>query len=491
MSEKFKQLTKSVNRASFTTSVIYGLSFGVFLCGLLLFIGKLTTNVFLETWSWLIGLAAGGLVSGVSYLLLKKSDKTIARDLDEQHHLLEKVQTMVAFEKEDGILVQLQREQTEAALESLPKPPAWTTRSWIQLAALGLAAVMLTVGLLIPAKQAYTPPYIPPADSEQKFELTNWGRNSMQALIEDVRTSQMQEDVKEKTVTELTTLLAELEITEYRVDMESLVIGTIVKVDQWVEEANTYKELCISLDKSENTQVRQTAIVLAALSVYDLELLLTETLLPKFNLEDLSAQLETYVPEVYLRLLESQIPEEDALFLAIGNFADSFMPLVEEMKTVEYSKEEKTQKLQEIFANAPNVLGEAMELQAENRSIRNHVKNKLVEIFDIDLNKLPELAGDSEPILGMDKGEGGNEDGDQGGGGGLGDGEDKYGGNDIIYDPEVGYTEYGNVFDKYYQKVEQMFLDGNLSEEAKQMISDYFAKLSNGAKQDPSQGEEE
>ena len=63
---------------------------------------------------------------------------------------------------------------------------------------------------------------IPPADSEQKFELTNWGRNSMQALIEDVRTSQMQEDVKEKTVTELTTQTFQV-IPES--DIEHLLLG--------------------------------------------------------------------------------------------------------------------------------------------------------------------------------------------------------------------------------------------------------------------------
>ena len=106
----------------------------------------------------------------------------------------------------------------------------------------------------------------------------------------------------------------------------------------------------------------------------------------------------------------------------------------------------------------------------------------MTEIFEIDESKIPELSIDVEPVIGRDREEddGG---GEAGGGGGAGDGNDLYGGSGTIYDPQEGYVEYGKVYDKYYGEIEKLY--SSLSEEERAIISAYFAKLSNGAKQDP------
>ena len=45
-----------------------------------------------------------------------------------------------------------------------------------------------------------------------------------------------------------------------------------------------------------------------------------------------------------------------------------------------------------------------------------------------------------------------------------------------------GYVKYGEVFSEYYLKVEELLLNGNLSEETKKLLIDYFRKLSDGSK---------
>ena len=105
-----------------------------------------------------------------------------------------------------------------------------------------------------------------------------------------------------------------------------------------------------------------------------------------------------------------------------------------------------------------------------------------MEIFSLTQADLPELAGDIMPELGKT---GNNGDGNQSSGG-LGDGENIYAGNDKIFDPfkEGGadYVPYGDAFIEYYKKVEELLIDGNLTEEEKKILSDYYTALSGGIK---------
>jgi hypothetical protein len=297
----------------------------------------------------------------------------------------------------------------------------------------------------------------------------------------------MHEIPKAQAIEKLEALYTALETENLHSEMELLVIDAIVKTDGYVAPFATYKQICIALDKSEMQPVRELALAIFPLRAKDMGAALEEGMARAWTMKNLTAELALFPAEVYLRLQESQVAESDPLFTAVKTYADSFLTLAEEWKDAEYDEKTAKEQLLSLYNTAERVMGEPIEKQAANRSIAQFVRNKLIEIFEIDVTKIPELSIDIEPVIGQERGEDGN--GGGAGGGGAGDGEHIYGGSGTIYDPEEGHVEYGKVYDKYYKEIEKLY--SSLSEEERAILSAYFAKLSNGAKQDPSQGEEE
>ena len=150
-----------------------------------------------------------------------------------------------------------------------------------------------------------------------------------------------------------------------------------------------------------------------------------------------------------------------------------------EIETGAYGEEKTQETLAKVFTSGAETVGEPLLQQYENKATRDHVKTRLMEIFDLTAADLPKLAGDAEPRLADDDGTG--DSGSQGSGG-YGEGEDLYAGNDVIYDPygqESGYKSYGDAWEEtYYQKISQLVIEGNLDPELIEYINDYFLKLS-------------
>ena len=175
------------------------------------------------------------------------------------------------------------------------------------------------------------------------------------------------------------------------------------------------------------------------------------------------------------------ISETEGLRTAIAAFA-------EEIKGVDLTKseEEAGKTIDGAFENAANAIGKELDRQYANKAGRDLVKERLMQIFNISNDKLPILPGDSEPRLLDGESGGDTSDKDKDNGGGLGDGNELFGSNDVIYDPygEMGggYVSYGEAYSEYYKKVEELFINGNLDEETIAQISKYFGVLSNGAK---------
>ena len=158
----------------------------------------------------------------------------------------------------------------------------------------------------------------------------------MTGLIEDVRVSGMGETPKAQTLEDLETLYTALETEDLRSEMELLVVNTIVKTDGFVSAVNTYKQICIALDKSEFQPVRELAIAILPLSARDLSASLEDGMAGEWTMENLTAELALFPAEVYLRLQESQVAETDPLFTAVKTYADSFLTLANEFEQTSF-----------------------------------------------------------------------------------------------------------------------------------------------------------
>ncbi len=124
MSVKFSKIKRTQLLRAVVTAVSAGLSAGFLAVGAVLLAWKL------GAFSLSAGAAAGicaGICVGVAALIglplffaLRPSDEKIARRLDAEHGLNEKIQTMVEYGNREGEMVALQRADAAERLERLP-----------------------------------------------------------------------------------------------------------------------------------------------------------------------------------------------------------------------------------------------------------------------------------------------------------------------------------------------------------------------------------
>lgn len=476
--QTFQKLKKRFDREILIKSLAFGLSFGVFLTGLLLLVFKLCQVELALLYYIIIDVGSSALAVGVLFLLLRRGDKAFARKLDEDLSLPEKVQTMVAFRLEDGDMVEMQRADAEETLRNAPKGKTVFQRFWASILAGVIALVTLVSGAVIPKKT--TPPIVTPPPVETPFDITAWQINALTELVADVRGSKMQDDAKTTSVTALENLLAALPNVALQKDMKTIVVATIVTVDGAMESVNTYKKICVALyNESESEGLKAFAQSISVLNGSGYREKFVKLQEDHFTGDAILTEIQLFTTEAAEKLADVQVVETDPLLVSVKAFANTLAEAGVEIETGAYGEEKTQETLAEVFTSGAETVGEPLLQQYENKATRDHVKTRLMEIFDLTAADLPKLAGDAEPRLADD--DGADDNGSQGSGG-YGEGEDLYAGNDVIYDPygqESGYKSYGDAWEEtYYQKISQLVIEGNLDPELIEYINDYFLKLS-------------
>ncbi len=472
MGENFLKIKKEFNKEIFVKSLLAGLSLGLFAVGLLMLILKLISVKFAMYYYAIIGVGLAIIVTSVAYIIFKYSDFSLAKKLDNDYGLNEKVKTMVEFITSDTDMILMQRANTEKVLSNLPKRTDFVKRFMYNGIALILSIAILITGLLVPAK-IKNPTFTP------TFSLSSWQKKALTNLIEEVSISKMQTDVKELTVQDLQGLLELLENTTSYNEMKLSVIKVIVDVDAYVEGVNTYKKICVSLDGSDDNNVRELALALSVLSDVGFGADLEEIRLVLYDGE-LNENVTSFADQLKLRLV-TVVNKNEPLYNAFYEFSEELQTIKEKFNESGIDEEEIKASIEASFITASENIGSAISIQQANKEQRDNVKTSLMEIFSLTDADIPELIGDLMPELGKNENQQGN--GNQSSGG-LGEGENIYAGDDKIYDPfkEGGadYVPYGEAFIEYYKKVEELLIDGNLTEEEKKILSDYYTALSNG-----------
>lgn len=479
MSETFKKIQRRTLRDAIAKSVLLGISAGALVIGCLLLAVKLWEKQLDILYYVVFGGVALAVTAVISFLLMRKKETALAQSLDEKYGLREKVATMVAFQSDGSDMVLLQREQTESVLQSLPIKQPFFKRFGVCALIFVLTCAVMVTGIVIPAKTTEIPP-VP----ETPFEISQWQLGALELLIEEVRYADVDEAMKNEMVTELERLLSVLKETKTQRKMRDEVVASIVAVDLITENTNTYKKIAVALDGGESPEVKKVAVAVLALSGIGFGERLAD-IRNVFTGDQYKPQLNSFASEASALLPNAKVAAEDALYRALSQyFLDMAMIYG---YTGEETNENAIQALiDKAFSAASDSVGAALSAQYANKTLRDRVIEKLIEIFAIPQAEIPELLGDILPKLSNAAEDESGKDNENENTGGYGSGENKFGSNDIIYHPfgEGGgaYIEYGEALDEYYKKIEELLLDGNLSEETKKIIIDYFARLSNGTK---------
>ncbi len=468
MGQEFRRFKRKIRFGAILRAILFGLSLGVMtVAGLWLWAKLMMLEIDFIRFA-IIAAVPTVLGLGVMLILLLPTDKRLARRLDRALSLGEKVQTMVAFREDTGDMAALQRMDTERILSEAPRRRVKGTATWAFICLPLVAALCMVGTILVPAKE----PEAPPPVVDNNFYLSPWQEQALLDLIEEVRTSDMEEAPRETVVKQLESLLIQLKTIKKEASMKEAVVATIVQMDAIVEDHNACDLIAQALVKSLDEHVRTLGAAigsLKALLIGDRMNLLGETLTADGGYE-VAAAMAAALP---LALESCDLTTAHATYAALADFAQALASV---------NAETTSDAIGDIMADADEAINAAVFLEATNVEVCEEAIYRLLTIFGLKTDDLPVdlLADPEDPNAGGSTDKEDDEE-DKVHSGGLGTGEMIYGSNDMIYDPETGkYVPYGEVLKDYYARITEQLMDGKLSPELEELLSDYFAILFNG-----------
>lgn len=516
MSENFKKIKKRITVEAAVKSAVAGISCGLFSVGILLLILKLSSVGINAGYYVLMGVGVSAAVSIGLFLYLKPTDAKLAVKLDGEYSLNEKIQTMVTYSYSDGEMHKLQREDADAKLKGLPPRKIAFSKIWYFLLAAMLAVAMFLTGVLVPVKDVANeePPAVelPPEEGEKKFEYTLFLQNLMAQLIREVRECSLDEEQKSIYVLILTDLDKTLKTVEYESGMKSAVLGAVEDIDEITAAANSGEKLSAkiktfgedlasaisggikiyksagSLNSIERVESIKGTLGDAVTGFTSKKTANTLNGLKVPKEEGLENVLNTFIVNIAAALAGTDVAEDDLLFASLKTFANELSGIVGNLGP--FGNDTLYRKIEEAFKRFENNFVDSLVFQNFNCMMDVFTRRKLADIFGLDYSELPELPyDDSENGEGSggsgNEGEGGIKDPEGGNQGGMGDGNEIYGSDDLIYNPDTGeFVKYGELLEEYHSKVLYLLMNGDWSDETKRYIEKYYEILFGGVKQD-------
>ena len=458
MGEGFNKFKRKIIVEVLIKTIAMGISLALIGVAISLFCTKINAIKMNPLFHFLIGIGVFILSSGISFWILFPSELKIAKRLDKDLALNEKVQTMVKFQSEEGLIINLQREDTKLRLANIGLEKLVLKISLFFIILLLLAASLCVSAIIIPGKEDEVKETEP---TDDPFELDNWSIQAIRDLIETVEKSKLAQNVKDIYIEELNDLIAVLLETDLVGEMHESVLKTIDNIYFELDKINTDNEVFTVLSKSEESMILTLALYIDDLDLNNVMNALDsiQAMVNGENIPTNCANIDEYLGQT---LEKSNVNKEDLLYLALTQLSDA-------LKDCQTSSD-----LKNTFDIYKPLVYTALSIQKDNEDMAKYIDKKLKEIFNIidDDEENPEgtdpgsNATDpnlepSKPTLPSDVGQGG-----------LGSGETQYGSNDAFYDPILGEIVYGDVIDDYYADIYNKMLDGSIPEE----LADYFEK---------------
>ena len=466
MGKGFSKFKRKLLVGAIIRALLLGASVGVVIVAALWLKDKLTaTDPAFLTYAMWAGIAAA-VAMAVTFLLLLPTKKRVARRIDRHLALGEKVQTMIEFANDPSDMAALQRADTDRILTAAPRRRVKGVCTWLFATLPVVACLTLCGTILIPAQE----PPAPPPVIDSNFSMTPWQEQALKDLIEKVKTSDMEETPKEETVKQLESLLIKLRSIKKEPAMKEAVISCIEGIHKAVSEHNSYDTVASALFQSPSDPVQDLGG-----AVNSLQALLLGEWMNTFEatLAADPSTASTVGPGIKQALTTSRVDPSNELYASLDAFATGLNAL-----TAETPAEE----VQSLLVGAEEGINAALFTQATNEEVEDDTIYALLSIFGIKASEVPEdVFNDPDDPRGEDDYEPKDEL-DHINSGGLGSGEMIFGSNDTIYDPnKEAYVTYGDVINEYYARITELLVDGGLTPEMEEALSDYFAFLYDGS----------
>lgn len=503
MGEKFKRIKFKYLLGALLKSVICGICLGLVVTGIVLIALKQSAITLDAMWYVLIGLGALLVGGGVAFIFFMPTDKKVAAKLDGEFGLDERVQTTLAYKGQNGTILELQREDTDNRLKSLPKGKfKWV--SFLEFCSAAIVSIAIAVAaMFVPLKEIVSAD--PIDEGELPAVVTEIQVQKVRELIRNVNNSQLDAAVKTDTLAELNEFLTtatavynkEVEVTTNQ--FTQTIIQTIEDVEVVINDWLTFDDFAELLEYPE-----LSAAILAGGNAYrsyaiadyrGFETFRIEKSEKNIIIEKVSAKTDvirktleaseedgfrTKLRDVAVAASKAVATTTDlnktfgttAMFKSVQTFATSLTLLV---PNTDYDSVQSS--LDEAFTSLNEGLVVEIDAQAYAGAVRKYVRNDMAAIFG--LASEAELAEKDEDGNGQEDSSGNQSEKDPtkpSDDPTLGGGTD-FAGDDMIYVPGKGYVPYGEVLTQYRSALDEWVSDGLITQEQADMAYDYFASF--------------
>ncbi len=482
MERNFQRLKSKLRASAIVRCAIVALAIGAAAGAGFVIVRKTMTVTPEIVPSLIIAAAVAAVTFAAAMLIVRPTEKRLAKCLDERLALGEKVQTMVAFRSDGSAMAQTQRADTERILGDVKGRDIRRIKPWIAVVAVALAAALAVLAaIIVPVREI--PPVGPSQEELEKdlWTLEEWQIVRMRSLIQRVKDSEMVDEGKTRVVSALEELLTTLEPIKSKAQMKQEVIGAMVKIDAVTDDINTFTAVIRGLRASSNERVAAFSEAIGVPSDPIIESKYQE-LKAGFAKENFKTDFANFARDLAVSVGSITVADnEDSLYSALKDFSlevDAFNADYDAAIT----EQELASRLTELFEGAAETLSAALDEQNANRSVSDSTNRELMDIFGIEWSELPdELKKPDDEEAGSENGDyDDNDDNDdlKSDSGGLGGGEVLYGSNDAIYDnDEQKHLSYGEVIDKYDGKKTTELDERGFTDDIVEWIDDYFADL--------------
>lgn len=468
MGTQFKRLKQYNAVWTAIRAIAFGVSAFLLLSGVFLLLDKLRL-LQLGAIGFAIGAAAGVAVGIVMLLILRKNDLHLAEKIDREQKMRERVQTMVAYQEDDGAVVQLQRQDTEERLKQVRRVGMQAHSIAVYAVLFIVAFAVFMVGLILPAKAVDGPTVPQTQPTEPLYDATPWQKAALDELIEHVQESAMVDGVKTP-VTEDLTQLRQLLDTPVRVSVvRANVIDAMSNAYRVTDENNSHDDMHQVLSLMSHKMRAYLCYCLGnlALEDYDEKMDMAQALLQN----DMTTGVATFTAvgeEILAALKMSTYDTQDSLYLAVETFGNEMTAAgaAQDQNNVVDAKQLMGEAVYNLRVNAAAALNQ----QWLNKEETLYVVKTLAEIFAISPNEMP---GDPDREYPLDTSE---TPPDASGGGG--DGKMEYPSDDKVYDYKNNqHVAYFEILQEYYDAMANDAMDGKFDPELEEFIRKYFGNL--------------
>lgn len=495
----FDKFIKKMEKENLIKSLVCGFSAALLMCALLLFLAKRIPF----SLHFLV-LTAIFIVSGCffSFLFKKRlfviNEKILAKRLDQDALLQERVKTMVEFKNQDSPMISLQRKDTNERLEKVDSKQLKLRLSFSNFILSIFAVIALTFALIIPEKEiipnADTPSESDSSQSDSAEESSdsmqqdssNGGSDgdtgqgdgeenndsSIQDAIDNMKNEVnenegLNQDSKDEINEDLDQLGDELQDADAD-EAGDQIDQTKEDINDKLDEQITKDEIGDALQNQDTTQelgenVSEGDTEGTSSSLDDLRDSLSD-----LSDEDLKNALQDIASDIDQALEESGVDSSDPLYQAFENLSNNLKDNAEHVNDSDIQDQ-----IDQSFEQAKQEINDAL----NDQNAIEDLKDSLNQQLD-DLKNQMNGGGNGDP---SDTPEDPEDQSGQGGGGdgaNEGSGDIKYASDDLIYDPNTGtYVKYGDVMNYYYSLVLQGLSEGDLPEDLESLINAYFSSL--------------